>query len=373
MSETTARVKAIARGAGFDLVGVTPAMQPNHWDAYVAWLGLGHAGEMRYLERNLDRRADPMVILPGAKSVLCVGLFYKPANTPEGSVPGTGQISCYALGRDYHDVMTPRLRAVLEQIEKTWPGTKGKVYVDTGPVLERDYAAAAGLGWFGKHTNLIHKRSGSYFFLGEILLTLDLEPDPPATDHCGTCVRCIEACPTDAIVEPYALDSRKCISYLTIELKGAIPHDLRSGVGDWIYGCDVCQDVCPWNEKHGRTTEDEELQPISGRARTSLRDILRMDQAGFSATFRDSPIKRTKRRGLLRNAATALGNTGDQEDVPVLEAALKDDEPLVRGHAAWALGRIGGPEARAVLSQALPEEQDDDVRSEIEGALRMEA
>ncbi len=365
----TAQVKSLARDAGFDLVGVAAAESPSHWDAYAAWLGRGFSGEMAYLGRNLDRRADPRAILPGARSVLCVGALYHPGpGADEGSKP-TGQISCYARGDDYHDVMTPRLRSLLDQIQAQWPDVDGKVYVDTGPVLERDVAAAAGLGWYGKHTNLIHKHAGSYFFLGEILLTMNLEPDGPVSDHCGTCVKCIEACPTDAIVAPYELDSRRCISYLTIELRGPIPKNLREGVGDWIYGCDVCQDVCPWVEKHGKSASDPAYLPKPGRDRPVLADLLSLDQAGFSERFRKSPIKRTKRRGLLRNAAVALGNVGSAADVPVLRKALADVEPLVRGHAAWALGRIGGEGARDALRQALKAEESDDVRAEIEDAL----
>ena len=233
--------------------------------------------------------------------------------------------------------------------------------------MSRD-AARSGVGWFGKHTNLIDKRSGSWFFLGEILLTEPLKPDPPSADHCGTCTRCIDACPTDAILAPYVLDSRKCISYLTIELKGPIPRDLRSGMGDWIYGCDICQEVCPWNEKHARPTDEESFQSRPGLESAPLRDILTMDQNDFSQRFRKSPIKRTKRRGLLRNAAVALGNVGDASDVPTLSRALSDSEPLVRQHAAWALGRIGGRSATEALSLAESIETDDDVLEEIRHA-----
>lgn len=369
MNSVTGQVKDLARAAGFDLVGVAAADAPSHWDAYTTWLGRGFGGEMAYLGRNLDRRGDPRTILPGARSVLCVGALYHPGKgADEGSEP-TGQISCYARGDDYHDVMTPRLRSLLEEIQIQWPKIDGKVYVDTGPVLERDVAEAAGLGWFGKHTNLIHKNAGSYFFLGEILLTMELTPDKPVSDHCGTCVKCIEACPTDAIVAPYELDARKCISYLTIELKGSIPKGLREGMGDWIYGCDVCQDVCPWVTKHGRSWDDPAYVPKPGRDRPVLADLLSLDQAGFSERFQKSPIKRTKRRGLLRNAAVALGNVGSAGDVPALKGALADVEPLVRSHAAWALGRIGGEEARDTLREALRTEETDDVRAEIEDAL----
>jgi epoxyqueuosine reductase len=249
------------------------------------------------------------------------------------------------------------------------PETEGRAYVDTGPVLERDYAARAGLGWFGKHTNLIHKRLGSWFFIGELVLTTELDWDPPATDHCGTCRRCIDACPTDAILEPYVLDSKRCISYLSIELKGSIPKTLRQDMGDWVYGCDVCQDVCPWNEKHARPTDESVFQPRPGLDRPELHDLLRMDQEAFSSRFRKSPIKRAKRRGLLRNAAVALGNTGSASDIPVLTSALYDDEPLIRSHAAWALGQIGGTEARAALHEREKNEIEVDVLDEIKDAI----
>jgi epoxyqueuosine reductase len=265
--------------------------------------------------------------------------------------------------------MKARLLELQSQITAICPDTQGRAYVDTGPVLEREFAARAGLGWFGKHTNLIEKRSGSWFFVGELILTTNLEPDPPATDHCGTCTRCIDACPTDAILEPYVLDSNRCISYLTIELKGPIPKDLRSGMGDWVYGCDICQDVCPWNEKHARPTPDPAFQSRVGFERPELRDLLALDQDAFSRQYRESPIKRTKRRGLLRNAAVVLGNIGDTSDVPALAGALRDDEPLVRQHVAWALGQIGGEEARRALTKQVEWERDPEVLNEIRDAL----
>jgi len=225
------------------------------------------------------------------------------------------------------------------------------------------------LGWFGKHTCLIDKHKGSWFFLAEIILTLELEPDVPQLDHCGTCTRCIDACPTEAIVAPYVVDSRRCISYLTIELRGSVPRDLRSQMGAWVYGCDICQDVCPWNIKHSKPTDDPVFQSRQGLEHPKLTDLLQMDQTAFSTQFKNSPIKRTKRRGLLRNAAIALGNVGSADDVPVLALALCDEEPLVRGHAAWALGQIGGDMARDVLNNQLQDETDAGVLEEILLAL----
>ena len=366
----TAQIKRKARGMGFSPVGVAPAGPPEHWGFYLDWLSKGYAGQMEYLVRNLDRRSHPGKVLPGARTVLCVGMNY---DQERGAEPADerprGRISRYARGDDYHDLMNARLKRLLGWIQTLDPGVKGRVYVDTGPVLERDFAARAGLGWFGKHTNLIHKRKGSWFFLGEILLTVPLVYDRPVADHCGTCTLCMDACPTDAIPQPYVLDSNRCISYLTIELKGAIPRPYREKMGDWIYGCDICQEVCPWNRKQARPTAEPSLKARAGLDAPELDELLSMDQTAFSRRFRGSPIKRARRRGLLRNAAVALGNRGTAVDIPVLTAALSDGEPLVRSHAAWALGRIGGPDARRALSEAAGSETDETVREEIGMAL----
>ncbi len=356
--------------SGFDLVGICSADPPDHWAFYLDWLDKGYSGEMHYLNRNLERRSSLHEILPEAKSVVCVGLNYEPAQVDtRADDHARGLISRYARGEDYHEVMVEKLQRLFEQIQTQVPSAKGKVYVDTGPVLERDFAARAGLGWFGKHTNLIHKRKGSWFFLGEIILSLDLVVDAPVTDHCGTCTLCMEACPTEAIPEPFVIDSTRCISYLTIELKGPIPRDLRQGMGSWVYGCDICQEVCPWNIKHATPTEEPAFQAREGLENPVLSDLLMMDQQEFSKKFKGSPIKRTKRRGLLRNAAVALGNTKDPRGIPALSKALTDDEPLIRQHAAWALGRIGGDLASGILRDALDVEQDPDVLDEITQSL----
>ena len=366
----TAQIKRKARGMGFSPVGVAPAGPPEHWGFYLDWLAKGYAGQMAYLGRNLDRKSHPGQVLPGARTILCVGMNYEQANgAPPAGVRTTGRISRYARGDDYHDLMNARLKKLLEWIQTLKPDVQGRVYVDTGPVLERDFAARAGLGWFGKHTNLIHKRKGSWFFLGEILLTLPLVYDRPVADHCGTCTLCMDACPTDAIPQPYVLDSKRCISYLTIELKGPIPRPFREQMGDWIYGCDICQEVCPWNLKQAGPTAEPALKPRAGLEAPELAELLSMDQKAFSRRFRGSPIKRAKRRGLLRNAAVALGNCGTADDIPALTAALSDGEPLVRGHAAWALGRIGGTDARRALTEAGGSEPDEAVREEIGMAL----
>ena len=367
-TQLTYRVKSIAKDLGFAPVGITTADSPGHWSFFKSWVDKGFAGEMGYLTRNLEKRADPKTLVPGAKSIVCVGLNYLPSSS-SAACGQTGQISRYAQGDDYHDVMKSRLCDLQAQITLLEPKTEGRAYVDTGPILEREYAARAGLGWFGKHTNLIHKRSGSWFFIGELILTTELDWDPPATDHCGTCRRCIDACPTQAILEPYVLDSKRCISYLSIELKGPIPKMLRQGLGDWVYGCDVCQEVCPWNEKHERPTDESVFQPRPGLDRPELHDLLGMDREAFSRRFKKSPIKRTKRRGLLRNAAVALGNKGSVSDIPVLTSALHDDEPLIRSHAAWALGQIGGVEAMAALRERENVEIEVDVLDEIKDAI----
>ena len=364
----TDQIKAAARRLGFDPVGITSVDPPQHWAFYQQWLNQGYAGEMGYLARNQERRSDPREIVPDAKSVLCVGLNYLPLPTKDVS-PG-GQVARYARGDDYHDVMKNRLFELLDAIREIEPCAEGRIYVDTGPVLERDFAARAGLGWFGKHTCLIDQGRGSWFFLGEIILNLELEFDGPQTDHCGTCTRCLDACPTDAIPEPYVVDSRRCISYLTIELKGAIPRELRSGIGNWIFGCDICQEVCPWNQKYARPTQDDAFQVREALDAPNLVDLLQMDQATFSKKFKGSPIKRAKRRGLLRNVAVALGNTGNVSDVPALVDALHDSEVLIRQHAAWALGEIGGTRARQALERALCDEEDAEVDNEIRLALR---
>ncbi len=364
------QIRSLARRLGFAPVGITTADPPEHWDFYRSWVDMGFAGEMGYLTRNLDRRADPGTLVPGARSVVCVGLNYRPEPADEEQKGPVGRISCYARGDDYHDVMKSRLFELLEQIKTLSPATEGRAYVDTGPVLERDYASRSGLGWFGKHTNLIGIRSGSWFFIGELILTTELEPDPPATDHCGTCTKCIDACPTDAILEPYVLDSNRCISYLTIELKGPIPKDLREAVGNWVYGCDVCQDVCPWNKKQARLTSEPAFRSREGFERPALHDLLSLDPSAFSTRFRKSPVKRTKRRGLLRNAAVALGNVGIASDVGALSNALHDEEALIRSHAAWGLGRIGGNEARDALQERAAVETDTEVLDEIADAMR---
>jgi epoxyqueuosine reductase len=336
----TRLVKAQAYGLGFDLVGVAALGPAETASAFDEWVARGYAGEMDYLPRGAAKRRDTRLPVPGATNAVVVGLNY-------GGTQTAGPVARYARGDDYHDVMTARLRDL-----HAWIGgrvgreVRGKAYVDTGPILERDLAHRAGLGWFGKNTNLINPGIGSFFFLGALLVELELEPDAPfEADRCGTCTRCLDACPTDAFVAPRQLDATRCISYLTIELKGEIPEPLRERMGALLYGCDVCQDVCPWNVRFARTSPESAFQPrapLAGRdARTLAREILAMDDPAFREAFKGSPMKRAKRRGLARNAAVVLGNVGTSDDLPALAAALEDPEPLVRSHAAWALRRIG--------------------------------
>jgi epoxyqueuosine reductase len=289
---------------------------------------------MQWMERAAEKRCDLQRVLPGARSVVIVALNYWQG--PEQPRRGAGRIARYAWGDDYHDLMLGKLEKLSAFLADL--GGAQKCYVDTGPVLERDHAAEAGIGWHGKSTMLIDAKLGTWFFIGEILTTLDLAPDPPQPARCGTCQRCLTACPTGAITEPHRLDARRCISYLTIELKGSIPLELRPLIGDRIYGCDDCLEACPWN-RFAAVSREAAFNAPPARARL-LRDFLSLDDAKFRELFRRSPIKRIKRRGFLRNVCVALGNVGGEEDLPALRRAAADPEPLIAEHAAWAIGQI---------------------------------
>ena len=332
--------KAQAYGLGFDLVGIASLGPMNTGDAFDAWVERGYAGEMEYLSRGAEKRRDSRLPVAGTATAIVVGMSYG------GREPG-GPVARYARGDDYHDVMTERLEQLLRWLEsETGREIRGKAYVDTGPILERELARSAGLGWFGKNTNLINPRIGSFFFIGALLIDLDLAPDAPfEADRCGSCTRCLDACPTDAFASPRVLDATKCISYLTIEAKGEIPIEQRDKIGDLIYGCDICQDVCPWNVRFSGELREDAFRPravVDGDTRTVAKRILAMDDETFRRDFRGSPMKRAKRRGLARNAAVALGNVGTADDIPALIAALSDPEPLVVEHAAWAMARLTG-------------------------------
>ena len=326
-----------ARALGFDSCKVTTAAPPRHEKEFQAWLREGAAGEMEWIGRGEEKRCDPQKVLPGARSVIVVALnYFQGGQLPEPQTAQAGRIARYAWGDDYHELMLRKLEELSAFLFER--GGTQKCYVDTGPILERDYAAEAGIGWHGKSTMLIDPKLGTWFFLGEILTTLELPADAPQEPRCGSCQRCITACPTGAITEPHRLDARRCISYLTIELKGAIPLELRRLIGDRIYGCDDCLDACPWNRF--ASTSREAAFAAGAAVGMSLRDYLALDDAKFRELFRRSPIKRIKRRGFLRNVCVALGNVGDRDDLPALERAAADPEPLIAEHADWAIEQI---------------------------------
>ncbi|HZP41151.1 MAG TPA: tRNA epoxyqueuosine(34) reductase QueG [Candidatus Binatia bacterium] len=363
MTASEDAVAAEARAAGFALVGAAP-LGPLERGAFLhAWLAEGRAGEMAYLARRTAERIDPRTAFPWARSVIAVGAPYRPPPPPPEDWRATlrGRIAAYAFGPDYHDGLGDRLAALGRRLADVFPGRRFLHYVDTGPVLEREWAARAGLGWIGRNTLLLDRGAGSYLFLGELFTDLELGAPEPAPDRCGTCVRCHAACPTGALGPGYTMDPRRCISYLTIEHRSAIPLDLRPLVGNWIFGCDVCQEVCPWNGGAASPPTDV-LAP-------HLPSLLALDEAGFRTRYRHTAVARAKRRGLLRNVAVALGNSGNPDAVGPLAAALADPEPLVRAHAAWALGRLGGPGARRALDAARTREPAPRVRDEIAAAL----
>jgi len=330
-------IKDKARQLGFVLAGVTTPDPSPHYSTFENWLAQGQHGTMNYLatERSRARRADPREILPECKSILVLATSYP---SPSGRGQAEGKIASYAWGDDYHDILPARMKELVQFIEEKAGGpVKNRWYTDSGPILERDLAQRAGIGWIGKNTCLIHPKHGSYFLLSEIFLDLRLEPDPPfVTDHCGTCTRCIDACPTDCILPDRTIDATRCISYLTIELKDDIPTELREKIGSWIFGCDICQMVCPWNRFAG------EGDPAFGDKEPlhSLTEELSITTQEFNQHFKRSPLKRAKRRGYRRNVAVVLGNIGDMLALPVLQNVLNDEEPVVREHAKWAIEQI---------------------------------
>ncbi|HID21084.1 MAG TPA: tRNA epoxyqueuosine(34) reductase QueG [Planctomycetaceae bacterium] len=370
IAELSRAVKRQAETLGFDLVGIAPAVRPPGVDALDRWLDRGFAGTMTYIERRRSAYEHPEGVLDGVRSLVVVGLNYR-TQSPATADGTQARVSRYAWGdRDYHDVIREKLRRLSDFLHQHRPGCRTRIVVDTAPLLERSFAQLAGLGWVGKNTMLIHRRLGSWLFLGVMLTDVELRPDAPhATDHCGTCTRCLDACPTEAFPEPGVLDARRCISYLTIELRGEpIPHHLRSGLGRWLFGCDICQDVCPWNRKAPCSDEPafvprSDLNPVDAAA------LLRLDEKEFQRRFGQTPLHRPGRAGLLRNAALVLGNSRDPNAVPALVRALQDPEPLVRAAAAWALGQFPTSEARTALKLRLASEHNADVRQEIENAL----
>jgi epoxyqueuosine reductase len=360
------RLKRRAHALGFELVGIAPAGPADGFERLRDWLARGFAGAMEYMPRHADARRHPSAILPEVRSVVMVGMNYRyagdvsrpektgtgtgagtgteaqgPVPVPAGSSPRPrGRVARYARGADYHDVLRERLKQLLAWLQGERPGCRGRAVVDTAPLLERDYARRAGLGWFGKNTMLLNRRHGSYFFLGALLTDVELVPDAPhETNHCGTCTACLDACPTDAFPAPGVLDARRCVSYLTIELRGPVPEELREGLSDWVFGCDVCQEVCPWNRKVPPASEPA-LAPRPDLVALALEEVLGLSEEEYRRRFAGTALTRPRRAGLLRNAALALGNTGGPEALPALRRALSDPEPLVREAASWAVGRI---------------------------------
>jgi epoxyqueuosine reductase len=334
-----------ARELGFDDCRFTTAAPPASGRQLETWLAAGQHGEMTWLARNAEKRLRPQLVLPGARSVIVLAVNYFDASAAAATSlhPGPaprGFVARYARHADYHDVLGKRLKALTESVNQLGGAdTRSLWYVDTGPILERDFAQRAGLGFIGKHTNLISRRHGNWLLLAEILTTLELAPDPPERNHCGTCTRCLVACPTGAITAPFQLDARRCVSYLTIELKGSLPLPLRPAIGNRIFGCDDCLAACPWN-RFARAAGLLRAFAQPALATPDLLELLALDNAGFKTRFHGTPLLRTKRRGLLRNVCVALGNIGDRRALPGLSVATTDTEPLIQEHAAWAVGRI---------------------------------
>lgn len=392
LTELTERIREYALSLGFDLVRFTTAEpMPAAESALKDRIAQGLMGGLDWFTaERAEVSANPRALLPTARSVIALGTFYLTDARRDETTPGDphGRISCYAWGEDYHEVIRARLDALAEFIRESAPPgqdtgqEKSIVFVDTGRMVDRAVAQRAGLGWYGKNTNILTRGWGSWLFLAEVVTSVELAPDEPLAANCGQCEVCLHACPTNAFVAPYVLDNRRCISYLTIELRGSIPLELRPLIGAHIFGCDICQQVCPVNlvvEKRlrqrgqlGAPGERMMFQPrpVTGSS-PALIPLLKLDDEGFRERFRHSPVKRAKRRGLLRNVCVALGNVGDPVAIPALADALRDAEPLVRGHAAWALGRIGGDAAHTALEAALPDEADATVRQEIRCALEM--
>jgi epoxyqueuosine reductase len=339
------KIQQRALELGFDDCRFTSAAPPNGADQFQNWLAEKQHGEMTWLERNAPKRVDPQKVLSGAKSVIALAASYAQPADSRPSIPGsqlsTGLFARYARFDDYHEVLGVRLKQLAGFVNQLGgDGTRSLWYVDTGPLLERDFAQRAGIGFVGKHTNLISRKLGNWIFLSEIITTLEFEPDAPGKNHCGSCTRCISACPTNAIPAPFQLDARKCISYLTIELKGSIPIEFRKAIGNRIYGCDDCLAVCPWN----RFAREGKLMKSHARAdleQPDLIELLHLDEKKFKSRFAGTPILRTKRRGLLRNVCVALGNVGDESALPHLQKSATDSEGVIAEHARWAIEQIG--------------------------------
>ncbi|MGH7492377.1 MAG: tRNA epoxyqueuosine(34) reductase QueG [bacterium] len=338
----TQKLKAYASALGCDLVGVAPVRAFQELDFFPEWLAAGYAGEMEYLQRQLPKRLDPCQILPDAKSVVVIGVNYHSDHPLSTALEDDerGWISRYAWGEDYHHMLAEKLEKLDAFLRnEAAPDYQSKYYADTGPVLDRVFAKYAGLGWFGKNTNLINQRMGSWFFIGELITNLVLEIDAPPPDRCGTCRRCLDACPTNAFVAPYVLDSKRCISYLSIELRGAIPEELRPDMGHHVFGCDICQDVCPWNRK-APVTKEPAFMPRENMFAPALAELAELDEPAFRARFRRSPLKRAKWRGFMRNVLVAMGNSGQKQYRRIIVRFLGHTDGMLAETAAWADQRL---------------------------------
>jgi epoxyqueuosine reductase len=338
ISQLSARIRKEALRLGFTKVGIAQVRPLPGAERLITWLENGWQGEMRYMERQAAKRLDPNLVMPDARSLLVLALNYYPGSV-FSQEPMKGRISRYAVGDDYHDLIMNRLKKLLSYIKEQNTGAEGMCYVDTGPVMEKTWGVQAALGWMGKHTNLISRECGSWFFIGIILLNRELEYDHEEKNLCGNCDRCIKACPTGAITAPYRLDARRCISYLTIEFRGVVPEFLRPLMGNRIFGCDACQEVCPWNRFSKRVTESD-FTPREGTLMPDLLSLISITPEEFRKRFNGSPILRATRDGFVRNVVIALGNSGKNEAIPAVKAALQDASPLVRLHAEWALEQL---------------------------------
>ncbi len=363
----TQQVKALAREMGFNAVGIASAEDFSREESIVLErMGSGLMdGLPWYHKARVHRGTRPAELLPSARSIISLAVSYRTREPPGEDEMETGRVARYAWGRDYHDVIGAKLKALVRHLETLMPGLESKWWVDTGPMLDRAAAQRAGVGFYGKNTNLIVPGLGSWVFLAQVVTNLELEPDRPLKKSCGRCTACIPACPTGAIVAPYVIDNRRCISYLTIECRGPIPRELRPLIGDWVFGCDLCQEVCPINGDTARSSEASFYPEGYRHQRLDLVPLLELTEEEFRARFRKTAIWRATRVGLMRNACVALGNRRERSAVPALIKALASPEPLVRGHAAWALGRIGGQEAAQALREALEREQDEWVKGEL--------
>jgi epoxyqueuosine reductase len=364
----TRQLKHEATVLGFHLAGAIPAVPPPGLARLDRWLAAGYAGQMSYLADRRVAYDHPRHVLDGVRSILVLALNYRTAD-PRPALPGQGRVSSYAWGDDdYHNVVRDRLHSLADQLRSLVPTARVRGVVDTAPLLEREFAQLAGLGWIGKNTLLLNRTSGSYFFLAALLTDVELDYDSPhSTDHCGTCRACLDACPTQAFPAPYVLDASRCISYLTIELRDAIPPALRPGLGDWLFGCDVCQEVCPWNS-FAPQSDVSNFAPRPNSNPIELAALFELDDDAFRERFRHTPLWRPRRRGILRNAAVVLGNHPTTAAIPALIRGLNDPEPLVRGASAWALRNYSEPSARDALAARLMIESDETVRAEIQAA-----